>query len=203
MLRVGLTGTVGAGKSTVAGLFERWGACRLDADRLAREAVAPGTRGLVAIREAFGDGVLDEAGALDRDAMRERVFRDDEARRSLEAIVHPEVRRLIEERAERARAEGCGILVVEVPLLFERGMEDAVDLVVVVDAPRDERRRRIAEERGVDGDTFRAIERAQWAAERKREAADVVLDNDGTLERLEEVARAAWRRIERRTEAGR
>lgn len=203
MLRVGLTGTVGAGKSTVAGLFERWGACRLDADRLAREAVAPGTRGLEAIREAFGDGVLDEAGALDRDAMRERVFGDDEARRRLEAIVHPEVRRLIEERAERARTEGCGILVVEVPLLLEGGMEDAFDLVVVVDAPRDERRRRVAEGRGVDGDTFRAIERAQWPAARKREAADVVVDNEGSLERLEEAARAAWRRIERRTEARR
>lgn len=198
MLEVGLTGTVGAGKSTVGRLFESWGACRVDADRLAREAVAPGSRGLAEVREAFGEKVIDAEGALDREAMRRRAFADPDVRRRLEAIVHPEVRRLKEERAEEARAGGCEVLVAEVPLLLEGGMEDDFDLVVVVDAPREQRRRRVEEERGLDRETFEAIEGAQWPAERKRSAADVVIDNDGTLDRLEAEARAVWEAIQRR-----
>lgn len=198
MLEVGLTGTVGAGKSTVGRLFESWGACRVDADRLAREAVAPGSRGLAEVREAFGEKVIDAEGALDREAMRRRAFADPDVRRRLEAIVHPEVRRLKEERAEEARAGGCEVLVAEVPLLLEGGMEDDFDLVVVVDAPREQRRRRVEEERGLDRETFEAIEGAQWPAERKRSAADVVIVNDGTLDRLEAEARAVWEAIQRR-----
>ncbi len=198
MLRVGLTGTVGAGKSTVGRLFEAWGACRIDADRLAREAVAPGTRGLEAVREAFGDVVLDAEGALDRAEMRRRVFGDAEARRRLEAIVHPEVRRLLEVRAGEARSRGCDVMVAEVPLLLEGEMEDDFDVVVVVDAPADRRRRWIEEERGVDRATFEAIEGAQWSAERKRSAADVVLVNDGTLDELEARAREVWEGLVRR-----
>lgn len=202
MLEVGLTGTVGAGKSTVGRHFESWGACRVDADRLAREAVAPGSRGLAEVREAFGEEVIDEEGALDREAMRWRAFADPDARRRLEAIVHPEVRRLMEERAEEARAGGCEVLVAEVPLLLEGGMEDDFDLVVVVDAPREQRRRRVEEERGLDRETFEAIEGAQWPAERKRSAADVVIVNDGTLDRLEAEARAVWEAIQRRLREG-
>ena len=198
MLEVGLTGTVGAGKSTVGDLFERWGACRVDADRLAREAVAPGSPALSAIREAFGGSVVAEDGSLDRAAMRERAFADAEARRRLEGIVHPEVRRLLRERAEDARAAGHEVFVAEVPLLLEGGLDEAFDLVVVVDAPRDERRRRVRDERGVDETTFAAIEAAQWPAERKREAADLLVVNDGSLGELEERARAAWREIQRR-----
>lgn len=201
MLTVGLTGTVGAGKSTVGDFFERWGACRVDADRLAREAVAPGTPALAAIRESFGEEVVAGDGSLDRRAMRERVFADPEARRRLEEIVHPEVRRLQRERAEEARAAGHEIFVAEVPLLFEGGLEETFDLVVVVDAPRERRRRRVREERGVDDATFAAIEGAQWSAERKRSAADLVVTNDGSIETLEERAREVWEEIERRAEA--
>lgn len=202
MLEVGLTGTVGAGKSTVGRLFETWGACRVDADRLAREAVAPGSRGLAEVREVFGEEVIDEEGALDREAMRRRAFADPDARRRLESIVHPEVRRLKEERAAEARAGGYEVLVAEVPLLLEGGMEDDFDLVVVVDAPREQRWRRVEEERGLDRETFEAIEGAQWPAERKRSAADVVIVNDGTLDRLEAKARAVWAAIQRRLREG-
>lgn len=202
MLEVGLTGTVGAGKSTVGRLFETWGACRVDADRLAREAVAPGSRGLAEVREVFGEEVIDEEGALDREAMRRRAFADPDARRGLESIVHPEVRRLKEERAAEARAGGYEVLVAEVPLLLEGGMEDDFDLVVVVDAPREQRWRRVEEERGLDRETFEAIEGAQWPAERKRSAADVVIVNDGTLDRLEAKARAVWAAIQRRLREG-
>lgn len=192
MIRVGVTGTVGAGKSSVARLFESWGARRVDADELAREAVRPGSAALDEIRREWGDEVLDEEGALDRAAMRRRVFGDDEARRRLEEIVHPEVRRLRRERLEEAREAGAEVVVGEVPLLLETGMADEFDVVVVVDAPRDVRRRRILEERGVDAGTFEAIDAAQWPAERKRGAADHVIENAGSLQELEAEARRVW-----------
>lgn len=192
MIRVGVTGTVGAGKSTVARLFERWGAWRVDADELAREAVRPGAPALEEIRRTWGDEVLDERGELDRAAMRSRVFGDADARRRLERIVHPEVRRLRRERLEEAREAGAGVVVGEVPLLLETGMEDEFDVIVVVDAPREIRRRRLARERGVDDGTFEAIERAQWPAPRKREAGDYVIENAGSLEELESSARRVW-----------
>lgn len=202
MLTVGLTGTVGAGKSTVGRHFERWGARRIDADELSREAVAPGSPALEAIVEEWGRGVLADDGSLDREALRERVFGDPEARERLEAIVHPEVRRLREERLRRARRDDVEIVVGEVPLLFETGMEDEFDLVVVVDAPPEERRRRLRSERDVPASTFEAIEAAQWSGERKRRAADLVIRNDGSLEELEEAARAVWERIRERARAG-
>lgn len=202
MLTVGITGTVGAGKSTVGRLFESWGARRIDADRLSREAVAPGSPALEAIVEEWGREVLAEDGSLDRAALRERVFGDPEARERLEAIVHPEVRRLREERLRRARREGVEIVVGEVPLLFETGMADEFDLVIAVDAPREERRRRLRAERDVPASTFEAIESAQWPGERKRRAADLVIVNDGTLEALEEAAREAWERVRERAGAG-
>lgn len=195
MIRIGLTGTVGAGKSTVADLFERWGARRVDADELAREAVEPGGAALSAIREEWGDEVLDEEGRLDREEMRRRVFGDADARRRLEEIVHPEVRRLRDERMTEAREAGADVVVSEVPLLLEKGMEEEFDVVVVVDAPRSVRRRRVAEERGVDAETFGAIEAAQWPADRKRRAADRVIDNGGSLADLEQAARRVWERI--------
>lgn len=195
MIRVGLTGTLGAGKSTLARLFEDWGAWRLDADELAREAVRPGSPALEEIREEWGDGVLDEDGGLDRGEMRRRVFGDADARRRLEAIVHPEVRRLREERMEEARRAGAEVVVGEVPLLLETGMEDEFDVVVVVDAPADVRRRRVAGERDLDAETFRAIEAAQWPADRKREAADHVIENDGDLRELERGARRVWEAV--------
>lgn len=198
MLVVGITGTLGAGKSTVGRLFERWGARRIDADELAREAVAPGTDALEAIVDTWGEEVLAENGSLDRTALRERVFGDPEARERLESIVHPEVRRLREERLQAAREEGIEVVVGEVPLLFETGMEGDFDVVVTVDAPRGTRRRRLRAARGLPDETFEAIEEAQWSAGRKREAADLVIENDGSREDLEAAAREAWEAIRRR-----
>jgi dephospho-CoA kinase len=192
MIRVGITGTVGAGKSTVGRMFEEWGAVRVDADELAREAVRPGSAALEAIRREWGDEVLDEEGGLDRAAMREVVFGDPEARERLESIVHPEVRRLREERMEEARAAGADVVVSEVPLLLETGMEGDFDVLVVVDAPREERLRRVRRERGVEASTFEAIEAAQWSGARKRERGDRVIVNDGSLEELRDAARRVW-----------
>lgn len=195
MLVVGITGTLGAGKSTVGRLFEAWGARRIDADELSREAVAPGSPALEAIVDEWGSEVLAEDGSLDRAELRERVFSDPEARERLEAIVHPEVRRLRSERLRRFREQGAEVVVGEVPLLFETGMEEEFDVVVVVDAPREQRLRRVRAERDVPAATFEAIEAAQWPGERKRRAADLVIENDGGREELEEEAREVWREI--------
>lgn len=201
MIVVGITGTVGAGKSTVGRLFETWGAWRVDADELARRAVAPGSPALEEIRKVWGDEVLEQDGGLDRAAMREVAFGDAEARQRLESIVHPEVRRLRDRQLRRAREAGAEVVVAEVPLLLETGMEDDFDVVVVVDAPRDVRRERVCTERGVTPETFEAIEAAQWPAGRKRRAADLVVENGGTPEELEAAARQAWDAIRARTGA--
>lgn len=195
MIRVGLTGTLGAGKSTVAGLFERWGARRLDADALAREAVAPGEPALEEIAARWGPAVTDDAGGLDRDALREIVASDPAARRELEELLHPEVRRLMEDRLEAAEQAGEEVAVVEVPLLFEKDLADRFHWTVTVDAPRVQRLRRVREERGLPEHHFASMEEAQWPGDRKRAAADLVIVNDGSPEALEEEARRAWERI--------
>lgn len=192
MIRIGLTGTLGAGKSVVGRLFEGWGAWRIDADELAREAVDPGSPALERIREAWGDAVLDAVGGLDRAAMRRLVAGDAEARARLEAIVHPEVRRLRRERLAEAAAAGARVTVEEVPLLFEVGLEGEYDAIVVVDAPHELRRERVAAARGVPAGEFEAMAAAQWPPEAKRERADHVVWNDGSLEELEAKARAVW-----------
>lgn len=192
MIRIGLTGTLGAGKSTVGRLFESWGAWRIDADRLARDAVEPGTPGHAAVLERFGDRVRAADGSIERAALRAIVFDDADARADLEAIVHPEVDRLREREVERAVREGAGILVYEIPLLYETGSADQFDHVVVVDAPPELRRRRVVETRGLDPATFDAIDAAQWSGERKRAAADAVVWNDADETTLERRAREAW-----------
>ena len=195
MIRVGLTGTLGAGKSTVADLFEEWGARRVDTDRLSREAVAPGQPALGEIRDRWGPAVASEDGGLDRDALREIVTRDPAARRELEKLLHPEIRRLMEEELRRAEEEGVEVAVVEVPLLFENGLEDRFDVTVAVDAPRTQRLERVREERDLPEAHFASMESAQWSGERKAAAADLAIENDGSLEELEAEARRVWERI--------
>jgi dephospho-CoA kinase len=190
--RIGLTGTVGAGKSTVGRLFESWGAWRIDADQLAREAVEPGTPGHAAVLERFGERVRAADGSIDRAALRAIVFDDDAARADLEAIVHPEVDRLREREVERAIGDGARIVVFEIPLLDETGSADQFDHVVVVDAPLEVRRRRVVETRGLAPATFDAIDAAQWSGERKRAAAAAVVWNDADEPTLERRARDAW-----------
>ncbi|HSM09558.1 MAG TPA: dephospho-CoA kinase [Gemmatimonadota bacterium] len=195
MIRIGLTGTLGAGKSTVGRLFESWGAWRIDADRLAREAVEPGTPGHAAVLDRFGDRVRAADGSIDRAALRAIVFDDDAARADLEAIVHPEVDRLREGEVERAVRAGAHIIVFEIPLLYETGSADHFDHVVVVDAPPELRRRRVVEARGLEPATFNAIDAAQWSGERKRAAAAAVVWNDADEATLERRAREAWETV--------
>lgn len=194
MIRVGLTGTLAAGKSTVGRLFESWGAARIDADRLARDAVAPGTDALERIRERWGDEVIAPDGSLDRAALRRRVFGDEGARAELERIVHAEVRRL-REAWRRDMARRAEVVVEEIPLLFETGLDRGYDTIVVVDAPRSVRRARAAEQRGWTAEEFARVEAAQMDPAEKRERADYVLWNDGDLAVLERAAGDVWNAI--------
>src|SRR5690606_29493624 len=158
-------GNIASGKSTVSRVWARLGARVIDADELARRAVDPGSRGLRRLVEVFGPELLDEAGRLDRGAIRRLVFADPAARRRLEAVVHPEVARLRAE-AEAALAEdGADIVVSEIPLLFEVGLESSFDIVVLVEADVERRLERLVRTRGLDrAEALRMIE-AQMPSE--------------------------------------
>ncbi len=195
MLNVGLTGNIGAGKSTVARLLESWGASIVDADRLTREVQEPGSPTLAAIAERFGPAVLSPDGALDREALRERVMNDEAELAALNAIVHPAVQARRAVLAEQAAARGVRILVNDIPLLFEVLDPAAFDLVVLVDAPVELRRRRIMAARGLsEADADRMIA-AQLPPSEKRARSDVVMDSAGSLAEVERSSRDAWRAI--------
>lgn len=180
MLMVGLTGGIGAGKSTVAGRLRELGATIIDADRLAREVVEPGTPGLKAVAEAFGPQVLLPDGTLDRPGLGRIVFGDPEKLARLNAIVHP----LIGERS-RALIEAAApdaVLVHDVPLLVENHLEGGYRLVIVVYAPESERVRRLVQDRGMSEADALARVRAQAGDEERRAVADIWIDNSGTTE---------------------
>jgi dephospho-CoA kinase len=190
VLLVGLTGGIGSGKSTVAGMLAERGAVVIDADRLARDAVAPGTKGFDAVRDRFGDAAIASDGALDRAALARIVFADDEARAALEAIVHPEVQRRIAE-AVAAHAQTDDVVVVDSPLLIETGAHEGFEVVVVVTAPIAERVARLAA-RGMSEDDVLARDAAQMPLEEKAALADVVVNNDGSLDDLEGKVDRLW-----------
>lgn len=201
MLKVGLTGNIAAGKSSVADVWRSMGAAVVDADELARRAVAPGTPALAAIAAEWGAWVLDDGGALDRAALRQIVFADPEARARLEGIVHPAVAALRDERYREARARGEKLVVADIPLLFEVGMADEFDVVVLVDAPEAVRLQRLVRDRGLDEEEARRMIAAQMPGELKRARADVVIENTGTRGDLQDRARDVWRDLVKRAEA--
>ncbi len=201
MLRVGLTGNIAGGKSSVARVWERLGAPVVSADALARDAVRPGEPSLRRVVAAFGGEVVGPDGALDRAALRARVFADDAARRRLESILHPEIERLRREAEVALEAAGARVVVHEIPLLYETGLDAAMDVVVLVDAPEPERLRRLVADRGIAEAEARRMIAAQAPAAAKRARADVVIDNDGDLTSLEREAERVWRDLERRAGA--
>lgn len=190
MLRVGLTGGIGSGKSTVARRLVERGALLIDSDVLAREVVEPGTDGLAEVVATFGSGVLDAAGALDRPALAAVVFGDDDARKQLNAIVHPRVRVRSDELI--ASAAGDAVVVQDVPLLVEGGMAPLFPLVIVVHADAEERVRRLVTQRGMPEADARARIAAQAGDHARRAAADVWLDNSGAPADLEAALDALW-----------
>lgn len=193
MLRIGLTGGIGSGKSAVADLLTGHGAVIIDADLLAREAVEPGTPGLAQIVDEFGPGVLTAQGALDRTALGEIVFSDPEARARLNAIVHPRVRELAAV-AERAAASDA-IVVHVIPLLVETGQQELFDLIVVVDVDPDTQLRRVMQRDGMDEAQALARIAAQSSREQRLAAADLVIDNSGSPKELTAHVTALWERL--------
>ncbi|MFC9651591.1 MULTISPECIES: dephospho-CoA kinase [unclassified Streptomyces] len=201
MLRLGLTGGIGSGKSEVSRLLTSYGAVLIDSDRIAREVVEPGTPGLAAVVAEFGPDVLTPDGGLDRPKLGGIVFGDPDRLRALNAIVHPLVRA---RSAELEAAAGPDAIVVhDVPLLVENGMEALYDLVVVVDASPETQLDRLVRLRGMAESEARKRMEAQAGRERRRAAADVVIDNDGPLEQLEPQVRRVWQTLEDRAAAGR
>jgi dephospho-CoA kinase len=191
VLLVGLTGGIGSGKSTVARLLEKRGAVVFDADLLAREAVEPGTPGHAAVIERFGADVLAPGGELDREALASIVFADPAARRDLEQIVHPEVRRLFAEGSEAYR-DTDRVVVFSAPLLVETGMHTAFEVLVVVSATVATQIERLMRQRGMSEPSIRARIDAQAPLEDKAAAADFLVDNEGSLDELESQVERLW-----------
>lgn len=191
MLLIGLTGGIGSGKSTVARLLERRGAVVIDADQLAREAVAKGTPGFDRVVAAFGTSVLTPDGDLDRSALAARIFSDPAEKAALEAIVHPEVARRFGERVGSLRSSDR-VVVYVTPLLVELGLAPAFDVVVVVTASPHLRISRVASDRGLSPDDVRDRMAAQATDEQRMAVADVLVDNDGSLADLEPQVDRLW-----------
>lgn len=196
MKLIGLTGGIASGKSTIGRRLEQLGAVRVDADELARDAVAPGSPGLARVLRRFGEDLQRADGTLDRAALGAIVFGDAEALAALNDIVHPEVRRLFEARAEEARErDPDAVVVYEVPLLVEAARDQGWDLVVVAEAPAEQRVERMVELRGMsEGDARSRIGNQASDAER-RAVADVVIDTSGARADTLEQVDALWRWI--------
>lgn len=196
-MRIGLTGGVGSGKSTVSALLAEHGAVIVDADAIAREVVGPGTPGLAAVLERFGKAVLDADGRLDRPALAAIVFSDEDRRAQLNSIVHP----LVGERTAQlmAAADPDAIVVYDVPLLVESELAAGFDLVVVVEAGVDTRLARLAG-RGMSEADARKRMAAQAGEEQRSAVADEVIHNDGTRGELRAAVDALWERLQGATE---
>ncbi|MEA4942990.1 MAG: dephospho-CoA kinase [Propionicimonas sp.] len=192
-MRIGLTGGIGSGKSAVAELLAGHGAVIIDADLLAREAVAPGSPGLAAVVDAFGPGVLAPDGGLDRPSLGRLVFADADARAQLNGIVHPQVRRLAAER--EAALSPSAVAVHVIPLLVETGQQGSFDLVVVVDVDEATQLRRIVTRDGLPESEARARIQAQASRAERLASADAVIDNNGPWNRLVPQVARLWRRV--------
>jgi dephospho-CoA kinase len=196
VLRVGLTGGIGSGKSEVSRRLAAQGAIIIDADAIAREVVAPGTEGLAEVVEAFGEEVLRADGELDRPALGDIVFADPELRGKLNAIVHPRVGARMQE-LEREAGPGA-IVVHDVPLIAENGMAGAYDVVVVVDVPPRLQVERLERFRGMTAEQARARMAAQASREQRLAIAGIVIDNSGSLSELDRQVGDLWAELRRR-----
>ncbi|MCC3333194.1 dephospho-CoA kinase [Nocardia abscessus] len=190
MLRIGLTGGMGAGKSTVARALADLGAVVIDSDLIAREVVEPGTEGLAALVAAFGSDILAADGSLDRPALAAKAFGDDAARAKLNSITHPLVGKRTAELIAAAPADA--IVVQDIPLLVENGLAPLMNLVLIVDVDAETRIRRLVEFRGVVESDARARISAQATDEQRRAVADVLLDNSGAPGTVEAEVRRLW-----------
>jgi dephospho-CoA kinase len=196
MLRVGLTGGIGAGKSEVSKRLAAQGAVVIDADMIAREVVAPGTDGLAAVIEEFGPGVLGADGALDRVRVGDIVFADQDKLARLNSIVHPRVGARMREL--EAAASPSSVVVHDVPLIAENGLAGGFDLVVVVDVPPRIQLDRLVRLRGMTRAQAQARMAAQASREQRLAIADIVVDNSGSLAELDRQTGELWSELRRR-----
>lgn len=195
MLKVGLTGGIGSGKSTVSRLLAGHGAVVVDADAIAREVVAVGTPGLAAVVAEFGPEVLQPDGALDREGLGRRVFGAPERLAALNAIVHPLVAARMDEVEREAVEAGAAVVIHDVPLLAENGLKDLYDTVVVVDCPVEVQLERLVVHRGMQEADAKARIGAQATREQRLAVADHVVRNDGSLADLERAVAEVWERL--------
>jgi dephospho-CoA kinase len=179
--RIGLTGGIGSGKSTVAGFLARRGAAIIDADAISRSLTAPGGRAMAAIASTFGESMLGSDGAMNRQAMRERIFRDPQAKRQLEQIIHPLVNQITAEQAQAAVQSGHGVLVFDVPLLVESGerWRKQVDRVMVVDCDTETQTQRVMARSGLSAEEVNRIVAQQASRAQRLACADWVVVNQG------------------------
>ncbi|GLW63251.1 dephospho-CoA kinase [Actinomadura rubrobrunea] len=196
VLKVGLTGGIGSGKSEVSARLRAHGAMIIDADRIAREVVEPGTPGLAAVAAEFGEEILRPDGSLDREKLASIVFSDADRRAALNAIVHPLVGERVAELMEAAPEDA--VVVYDVPLLVENDLAGMYDVVVVVDAPVETQIRRLVERRGMTEEEARARIAAQATREQRRALAHHVIDNSGSLDELHAQVDALWDELVRR-----
>ncbi|OHR27689.1 dephospho-CoA kinase [Corynebacterium sp. HMSC072B09] len=192
MLKVGLTGGMGSGKSTVARRFAELGAVMIDADQIARDVVEPGEPALAELAEAFGEGILLDDGSLNRGELAKRAFVSAEKTELLNSITHPRIEQRTE---EQFNAAGDAIIVFDSPLLIEMGQSEAQDLVVVVHTPVEVRLDRLVESRGVDREDAKQRIAKQISDDKRLQFADVVLENSGTEEDLVRQVDRIWERI--------
>ena len=197
MLLIGLTGNIASGKSTVARLLSERGATIIDADVLARRVVEPGMPAFDEIVRRWGSDVVAPDGSLDRDALRRLVFSHHEQLEELDEIVHPEVAAYRDRLVEEARQRGDRLVVQDIPLLFERGLVEQFDRIVLVDAPRPVRLERLMRARGLSETESMDMITAQMPAELKRARADYIIENTGTIRELEERVSEVWQALER------
>jgi dephospho-CoA kinase len=193
---VGLTGGIASGKTTVANMFQRLGAAIIDADVLAREVVEPGQAAWQEIVTTFGRDVLKADQTLDRQKLRAIIFNNPSARKQLEAIIHPRVRALAEQRIREHREAGFAVIVYVVPLLFEGNLQDGLRPVILVACDIDVQRRRLEQRDQVDGAAAQKHIDAQMSLEEKRRLADYVIENNAGLEDLERQVREVFAKLQ-------
>jgi dephospho-CoA kinase len=196
MIVIGLTGGVGTGKSTVARMFQQRGAIVLDADALARQALEPKRLAWRETVRAFGPGILNDDETVNRRRLAEVVFSDEQARRRLERILHPRVLRQIKEQLRRLRrAKPRGVVVLDVPLLFEAGAQGMADVVVVVTAPPEAQRKRLRDKFRWTEEETAARAGAQWELSAKEALADHIIDNAGGVEETRTQVKRIWEQL--------
>ena len=197
MLKIAITGGAGSGKSTVARMFQELGAEVLDADQIARDAVAVGAPAWQELRRLFGENFFNLNGTLNRSRLAEKVFADSEARRRLDALIHPLVARELQSKVADLERRGVDLVVVEVPLLFETGREGSFDGVIVVQVPEADQIRRLRDRDQRGEEEIRGILQAQWPLADKVARADYVVDNSGELSYTQQQVKNLWKKLQK------